>query len=513
MSAQYFFQSPHGVSLYVGSYQKNYQDRYRKVPRYSTLALAVMILSGCAALPKADPTPQLRQPQSADFVSSAAGQWPAATWWQSLQDPQLDQLIAQALHGSPDVAVAAARVHQAQAATDSTSASNGASLTANASLSRTRYSENSFYPPPIGGATAWDAEPSLNFAYDFDFWGRNRKALQAALGREDASRAELSGAAASLSAAVASQYYQWQVLNQRIVIQEQIARSQQRLVDIEQKLVKAGLSSGNTLSPLRANAALPQQTLVQLNAQRDQALAALKSLVASGADFPALAARPLPEMSAGVPDHLALDLISRRADIAAARDRVQASLTEVEAARAAFYPDINLSAVLGLSTLQLSKLFETSSIQAGVTPAIHLPLFDAGRLRAGLNSNRAEVDLAVAQYNQSVQHAVGEINDAALRVQGIHAEAAPLAAQISARQHELDNAQRLYKAGLQDGRSPIQIQLLKANLDDQDLARRGRALQAHIDLIKALGGGYQAPASQASTATITASNAEQSAQR
>ncbi len=491
----------------------NYQKSYFESIRYTPLALAVLILSGCAALPKADHPPQLRQPQTADFVTSSSGQWPAATWWQGMQDPQLDQLITQALRDSPDIAVAAARVHQAQAQTDSTSANSGASLTANATLSRTRYSENSFYPPPIGGATAWDAEPSLNFSYDFDFWGRNKKALQAALGREDASRAELSAAAASLSAAVASQYYQWQVLNQRIVIQEQIARDQQRLVDIEVKLVKAGLSSGNTLSPLRANAALPQQTLVQLKAQRDQALAALKSLVASPADFPVLAARLLPQLTAGLPDHLALDLISRRADIAAARDRVQASLTEVEAARAAFYPDINLSAVLGLSTLQLSKLFETSSIQAGVSPAIHLPLFDAGRLRAGLNSNRAEVDLAVAQYNQSVQHAVGEINDAALRVQGVNAEAAPLAAQISARQHELDNAQRLYKAGLQDGRSPIQIQLLTANLADQDMARRGRALQAHIDLIKALGGGYQTPLSAASLSTPRDSTATLSAHR
>jgi NodT family efflux transporter outer membrane factor (OMF) lipoprotein len=497
----------------------NYQNRYSSQRRVShrrhaflPLAIGVMVICGCAMLPKHDAAPVLLQPQSSDFVAAAAGQWPAATWWQELHDPQLDQLIALALKDSPDVAVAAARVHQAQSATDSTQASSGASLTANAALSRTRYSENSFYPPPIGGATAWDAEPSLNFSYDFDFWGRNKKALQAALGREDASRAEMSGAAASLSAAVASQYYQWQVLNQRIIVQQQVAQYQQHLVDIELKLVKAGLSSGNALSPLRANAALPQQTLVQLNAQREQGLAALKSLVASGTDFPTLTPHSLPQMSGGIPNHLALDLISRRADVAAARDRVQASLTEVEAARAAFYPDINLSAVLGLSTLQLSKLFQSSSIQAGVTPAIHLPLFDAGRLRAGLNSNRAEVELATAQYNQSVQHAVGEINDAALRVQGAGSEAAPLAAQLDARQHELVNAQKLYKAGLQDGRGQVQAQLLKATLEDQELARRGRALQAHIDLIKALGGGYQAPVVQASSVVPAERNATPSAQ-
>jgi len=120
-------------------------------------------------------------------------------------------------------------------------------------------------------------------------------------------------------------------------------------------------------------------------------------------------------------------------------------------------------------------------------------LFDSGRLRASLNSNRAEVALAVAQYDQSIQNAVNEINDAALHVQGADHEAEPLQHQLQAREHELANTQRLIKAGLQDGRNLMGIQLSKANLQDQEIARQGRALQAHVDLIKALGGGFHAP--------------------
>jgi multidrug efflux system outer membrane protein len=485
----------------------NIQHHMKHVFAFTPAAIAVLLITGCASLPDVDSAPKLRATQNTDFVSRTTGQWPAATWWHDLHDAQLDQLITQALKDSPSVDVAQARVLQAQAVTDNASAERGMKLDANASLNRTKYSLNSFYPPPIGGKSYYDGEASLNFSYDFDFWGRNRKALQAALGRETASRADAAGAAAALSASVASSYYQWQVLNQRIMIQEQITAYQQHLVEIEIKRMKAGLSSGNNVAPLRANAALPEQTLVQLKAQRDQVRSQLKSLVASGQDFSDLTTHPLPQLNGDLPSTLSLDLIARRADTAAARDRVQASLTDVESARAAFYPDINLSASAGFSSLSIAKLFESSSEQAGIMPAIHLPLFDAGRLRAGLNVNRAEVALAVAQYNQSVQNAVSEINDAELRVQGANNELVPLQHQIQARQHTLDNTKKLIKAGLQDGHALAGAELLKANLQDQEIVRQGRALQAHIDLIKALGGGYDdaknTPSQSSNTATIT----------
>ncbi|WP_410210038.1 efflux transporter outer membrane subunit [Aquirhabdus sp.] len=471
-------------------------SRFKLALTWAPLTLAILVAS-CASLPDADPAPRLNNVHSTDFVPSTTGQWPAATWWQDFQDPQLNQLIDQALKGSPSIAVAQARVFQAQAATEGASANRGMKLTADASANASQYytriNKNNVHLPPIQeNLTGGNAMASLKLSYDFDFWGKNRKALEAALGREAASRAEAAGAAASLSSSVASTYFQWQVLNQRIAVQIQIAGYQQHLLDIELKRQKAGLSSGNDVAPLRANAALPQQTLVQLQSQRDETLSQLKSLVASGQDFPALTVQPLPKFNGELPANLPLELIARRTDIVAARDRVTASLSDVESARAAFYPDINLSANAGISHYQFGNLLALTPLQAGVTPAISLPLFDSGRLRASLNSNRAEVALAVAQYDQSIQNAVNEINDAALHVQGADHEADPLQHQVQAREHELTNTQRLIKAGLQDGRNLMGIQLSKANLQDQEIARQGRALQAHVDLIKALGGGYQA---------------------
>ncbi len=477
--------------------QKSRNARLKPVITWAPLTLAIF-MAGCASLPDADPAPRLQSAYASDFVQSKTGQWPAATWWQDLKDPQLNQLIDQALTGSPSIAVAQARVLQAMAASEGASANRGMNITADASAKANQYytrinKDNVGLPPIQENLTAGNALASLKLTYDFDFWGKNRKALEAALGRESASRAEAAGAAASLSASVASTYLQWQVLNQRIAVQTQIAGYQQHLLDIELKRQKAGLSSGNNVAPLRANAALPQQTLVQLQSQRDETLSQLKSLVGGSQNFPSLKAQPLPTINGELPANLPLELIARRSDIVAARARVKASLSDVESARAAFYPDINLSANAGISNYQFGNLLALTPLQAGVGPAISLPLFDSGRLRANLNSNRAEVALAIAQYDQTIQNAVNEINDAALHVQGADHEAEPLLHQVQARAHELSNTQRLIKAGLQDGRNLMGIQISKANLQDQEIARQGRALQAHIDLIKALGGGVHVP--------------------
>ncbi|HXA47920.1 MAG TPA: efflux transporter outer membrane subunit, partial [Burkholderiaceae bacterium] len=328
-------------------------------------------------------------------------------------------------------------------------------------------------------------------SYDVDWWGRNRALLAAALGRSAATQAEAAGAAASLSAAVTNAYFQWQSVNARIQLQEQIEAQRNRLVELEVRRVKTGLSAGDSVTPLHADAAAPRQTKVQLETQRDQLYYQLKSLVGSDGFPAALKAQALPVADWALPPNLPLDLLARRADIAASRDRVQASLHEVDAARAAFYPDLNLSAFIGLTSLPLSSLLHGDSRMQGFTPALHLPIFDAGRLRAGLDSNRADVELAVAQYDQSVQTAVGEVNDAAIKLKGAQREQESLTAQVTARNRDLASAQRRVHAGLADGRELARDQLSLLALNDLELTRQQHALSAQIDLIKALGGGYQ----------------------
>jgi multidrug efflux system outer membrane protein len=463
------------------------------------LALAVSLaLSACAGLPAADPAPNLSAPDNSEFVHAvpgqATGEWPGASWWRTFNDPQLAGLIEQAIRNSPSMAVAQARIAQSDAQAQMLTADTGASVAADASLTRQHYSANSIYPPPIGGSTLNSGNVGLNFSYDVDWWGRNRSLLSAALGRTAAARAEAAGAASTLSAAVATAYFQWQIVNSRIALQDRIEAQRNKLVALEVPRVKAGISAGDNVTPLHADAAAPRQARVQLETQRDQLYYQLKSLVGGG-QFPEhLEAKPLPAVAAGLPANMPLDLIARRADVAASRERVKANLHEVDASRAAFYPDFNLTALVGFSSFSLSHLLSASSRNAGITPALHLPLFDAGRLRAGLNSSRADVTLAIAQYDQAVQNAVGEVNDAAIALQGSERERASLDTQMAARKRDLASAERRMHAGLTDGREAARDQLSVLGLNDQELLREQRALTANIALIKALGGGYQDPA-------------------
>jgi multidrug efflux system outer membrane protein len=469
----------------------NYQSRHYYPGNYlatlvpAVLAAVLMVLGGCAPLPVRDDTPRLARAAAGDLVPAAA---PAAgaTHDAAYGDAQLHQLIALALAGSPTLAVAQARVRQADALAGQTRAAAGASLALDAQATRERYPEAAFYPAPIAGSTRTSASADLKFAVDFDFWGRNRSALDAALGRAAATRADAAAAAAALQASVAKTYFQWQATDQHLQVARTLQAQREALVDLQARRVKAGLAAGADLQPLSADAAAPRQNIVQLETQRDQAARQLQALVGVHA-LPSLAPAPLPTVGdAGAAD-ARLDQLAQRPEIAAARDRVQAALKDVDSARAAFYPDLSLSAFAGLDALQLSSLLHSANREYGVAPALHLPIFDAGRLRAGLDARRGDVALAAAQYDQALQSAIADVNDATLRLQGAQREHESLLAQQQARTRELASAQRRERAGLADGRVRLADELALTALQDQELNRHAQALAARIDLDHALG--------------------------
>jgi len=342
---------------------------------------------------------------------------------------------------------------------------------------------------------------ALDFSYDFDFWGRNRSALDAALGRAAATRADAQAAAATLATGIAKSYFQWQAADQHRRIAQTIETQRRALVERQLRRVRAGLAPGSDLAPLNADAAAPRQSVVQLETQRAQAERQLQALVGVHA-IPALEPMPLPTPAALPDATVRLDLLARRPEIAAARDRVQAMLKEVDSQRAAFYPDVSISALAGFDALQLSSLLHASNRELAATPAIHLPIFDAGRLRADLDVRRADVALAVAQYDQVLQQAVADVNDATVRVQGAQREATPLAAQTRAREYDLASVRAREQAGLIDGQQRLVDELVLTGLQDQELNRRMQALLARIDLDHALGGAM--PASLAPTVASTA---------
>lgn len=457
------------------------------------LGVLVAALSGCVALPPKDPAPKLTELRTADFASinGEAISWPNAHWWNDFNDAQLNVLIEQGLAHSPTLALAQARIERAMAAASMVTASQGGHVALDGQISHQLYSNNFIYPPPLGGSTATSANLDLGLRYEFDFWGRQRSAIKAVLGEQAAIQAEAIAAKNALSVAITKAYFQWQMWAARIELLQKIEEQRRVLIALEEQRAKAGLVAIESMQGMRADVSAARQAVVQLETQREQSRSQLQVLVGDKALSLPLQVETLPAVTNGVPADLTLNLLARRPDVKAMRDRVQASLDSIDEARAAFYPNFNLSAFLGLNSLHITKLLRADSLEYGVTPAFHLPIFDANRLRAGLNTRRADLAIAIAQYDQTIQTAIMEVNETSLRLQGLSLEQTPLDAQEQAVQRELKSALLRVQAGLNNQRDVIYSQLNLLSLKDRQLVRHAQALFAQIDLIKALGGGYR----------------------
>jgi NodT family efflux transporter outer membrane factor (OMF) lipoprotein len=200
------------------------------------------------------------------------------------------------------------------------------------------------------------------------------------------------------------------------------------------------------------------------------------------------------------------DLLGRRADIAAARWRVEASLRDVDSAKARFYPNINLAAFAGFNSLGFGKLFQSGSEQWNVGPALTLPIFEGGRLRANLRGKTADEDAAVESYNAAVINAVRDVADDVASSKSIVVQRGEQHAAQAAAESAYQIALERYKAGLGNYLNVLtaETSVLKQRRLAVDLD--ARALDTQVALIGALGGGYQAPA-QARASSATASGA------
>ena len=192
---------------------------------------------------------------------------------------------------------------------------------------------------------------------------------------------------------------------------------------------------------------------------------------------------------AALPAVLPADLLARRPDITAARWRIEAAGQDMKSAKAAFYPNINLTAFAGLSSIGLDHLVKSASEQYGVGPALHLPIFDAGRLRANLRVKTADLDAAVESYNAAVLEAVHEAADPISSLRAIERQQAEQAQAQTAAESAHDLALQRYRAGLSTYLTVLNAEAGVLNQRRQAVDLKARALDAQVALIKALGGG------------------------
>jgi NodT family efflux transporter outer membrane factor (OMF) lipoprotein len=476
-------------------------DALRSFRGLLTVGCAAVLLTACASYKDIAPSGQLRAPAqyaASESLPDQHGQWPDVSWAQQIGGAQLQSLIDEAIAGNPNLQIAAARIAAAQAVIEAADASKNPGYSARFSSTYQRFSENYIYPPPYAGSYDSDNSLTLNFSYDFDFWDKHGAELRGALARDRAAQAEQYNARLVIATSVAQAWIQ-------------LARQYAQLDLNEQQLAVSGKIA--QLSELRYKAGLdpksqPQQTRQQVanlgaeHAQLQEAIALtrnqLAALLGQGPDRGLQIPRPtLPgDAAIALPDALPLNLLGRRPDIVAARWQVEAAQGDIDVTKTAFYPNVNLMAFAGFSSLGLNKLLQADSRVVGAGPAITMPIFARHALRSGLRQRVAEYDTRVATYNVALTDALHEVAD---QVQSLRA----LARQNEQQQRATEAAAGNLQLALQRERVGTtnmlpalaeQMSLLQQQRMALDLRARGSVLR--VGLIKALGGGFKAEDAQ-----------------
>ncbi|MBX3586822.1 MAG: efflux transporter outer membrane subunit [Ramlibacter sp.] len=471
-----------------------FSDAPRRVFQASALVLALG-LTACANFSGIQSQAQLRDAASVGLASGATAPAVGAEWWREFGDPQLDALVAQALQDSPSLKLAQARLARAQAVTEVANAATRPQLGAGVDLTHQRYTENGPVPPPLAGSVRDSGTTQLSASWELDFFGKNRAALDAALGVARAAEADAQAARVLLASNVARTWFQLARLNDQLAVAQRTLDQREQTLGLVRDRVNAGLDT--RLELRQAEGGLPEARQ-QIEALREQATLAQNALAALvGQPNQAVVQSPRPLSAIKIEANAAVipaNLLGRRADISAARWRVEAATQDVGSARAQFYPNINLTAFAGFSSIGLGRLLEAGSQQWGVGPALRLPIFDGGRLRANLRGKTADLDAAIESYNGAVVEAVHEVADQLASASSITRQQTEQRAAQEAAEGAYDIAVQRYKAGLGNYLNVLTAESGVLNQRRLAVDLAARALDTRVGLLRALGGGYQADA-------------------
>ena len=477
----------------------------------SALSLAVLA-AGCASTSGLSTQASLRDSNALASQKSLAGtavtpaSWPRSDWWTSLGDRELDRLIDEALAGSPTLKVAAARTRKALSFAETSKAALYPRVDASYEGTRERFAEHGLVPPPAAGtwSTVHRLQATLN--WELDFWGKNRAAFESALGEVRAAEVDAYAARLALSANIAQAYVQLQRAYLQLDIAQSTLKEREQIFALTRDRNAAGIDSRLELK--QAESALPA-TREQI-AQLDETIALtrnqLAALLGQGPDRGLSIGRPDAHSlgTVALPASLPAELLGRRPDLVAERARVEAAQKDIAVAKAEFYPNVNLIAFIGLQSIGSAGFLSAASRTLGAGPAMSLPIFDAGRLRGNLAGKNADYDIAVESYNQTLADALRDVVDNLASFRSVAEQRREQAQALSTAQEAYDLALLRYREGIGNYLQVLSAEqpLLAQQSLDADL--KSREISLSIDLVRALGGGFDDSASGGMTAPVAA---------
>ncbi|HUN54898.1 MAG TPA: efflux transporter outer membrane subunit [Smithella sp.] len=456
--------------------------------RFYLLACACFfLLSACSPGPEYT-HPDIPVPPSWSVKPADGPQWPSQEWWRGFSSPELNNLMLKARQTNDDIIAAIARVKEADADARIAGAALLPQVSGSVAVSRERQ--------PVSGSDVYSTYTqyysALNASYEIDFWGKNRATSEAAKSLATASRFDRETIELSVETSVASLYFQALELHDRIAIAENSLKNAQSIlaglraeetagtatdIDVlQQEIVVEQL--GAALSPLRQQLRQTLDALAVLTGQNPEKIEAPQSSLADLREPPV---RP------GLPS----ELLFRRPDVASSEAQLIAANANIKAARAAFFPSIDLTANGGYISTALSSALNASSGVFVLGAAVTQPIFEGGALKGQLEFSNARYEELLANYHKTVIGAFSNVEDSLVAIQQTQE-------QQRRQQDAVVKAERTYRftleqfhAGTVNILTVLNVQNALFSVKDALAQTHLLHLQAVLGLINALGGGWQ----------------------
>jgi multidrug efflux system outer membrane protein len=458
------------------------------------LALSLLSLGGCELAPTYQvpsvATPAAFKEEPGWSLAAPADAATREAWWRMFNMPELDDLEARLTTANQNLQQAVARYDEARALSRQAAALTLPNLGGAVGEATHRTSRDVGNPAPHYRFD--DDQVQLDASYELDVWGRLRDEARASGQRAQASAADLATVALSLHAELATDYFALRGADLQQAILDQTVAAYAKALDLTQARFKGGYAAGQDVSAARALLELAKTQASELRLNRARLEHAIAILVGEPASNFSLASAPLNAAPPAVASVLPGALLQRRPDIAAAERRVAAANSEIGVAKAAYYPDFSLSAVLGAESAGAGHLFQGPATVWALGPSGVISLFDGGRRRAVTDQALALHQEAAAAYREAVLSAYGEVEDDLAAERLLADESESQAAAVTAASDARAQAQRRYDGGYAAYYEVVTAQNIELSARLQQAQIQIRRINTDVLLVKALGGGWAA---------------------
>ena len=456
------------------------------------------LLGGCSFAPTYK-TPSSPPPPDS---YAEAGDWRQAeplenqargAWWTLFQDPELDALEVKVSSANQNIKAAFARLQEARAATRIARADLLPTLNVGSSATRQRVSQNTPTYVPGHNPTFNNFDVEADLSYELDLWGRVRNSVNAAKANQQASAGDLGALDLEQHAELAADYYTLRSEDAEQVLLENTVQDYARSLALTEHLYRGGAAAVADVEQARAQLEGARTQAAEVALQRAQTEHAIAVLIGENPSRFHLASKPLPQETTPPLIDLGLPstLLERRPDVAAAERRIAAANAQIGVARAAYFPVFSLAAATGFDSTQTSTWLTAPSRLWSVGPAGLLTIFDAGRHRAQSAQAHAQYDEQVAAYRNTVLTAYQEVEDNLAALRQLEQESLSEAAAVTATGKALEQARYRYKAGLVTYLEVATTETIALQAQQSRVNILNRRMDASVQLVKALGGGWR----------------------